>query len=255
MPTQIMSWLMEPRVPRRWVGDICNSGRCETQCQRWQGSVDTQRARAACAAADSTRGRLAPLRQAGWRHVGKVRATPMESKPTRCAQPKSSNPVGAHLRNVQRDERGRQADANARQQAASQHAGQPLRTGAHQGAGQHWDGVQQEGPLAAQRIGQAGACHRAHCRTRKHAADDLWGQQRTTHYSMCAPRSGECFSMTEDLAAPTCRNCSVPQQARERSGHRGNANRPSTTRCRSPAPAGRRHPQSPGSWTALPAGR
>lgn len=55
------------------------------------------------------------------------------------------------------------------------------------------------------------------------------GQQRTTHYSMCAPRSAKCFSTTEDLAAPTSRNCGVPQQARERSGHPSNANRPSTT--------------------------
>ncbi len=26
MPTQIMSWLMEPSVPRRWVGEICGGG-------------------------------------------------------------------------------------------------------------------------------------------------------------------------------------------------------------------------------------
>lgn len=29
MPTQIMSWLMDPRVPRRWVGEICDDGRCD----------------------------------------------------------------------------------------------------------------------------------------------------------------------------------------------------------------------------------
>lgn len=26
MPTQIISWLMEPRVPRAWVGEICKEG-------------------------------------------------------------------------------------------------------------------------------------------------------------------------------------------------------------------------------------